>query len=82
MSRRGKERATVGFSTAQSRYGVTVRWSEENAGYIASTPEFPSVSAIGDTIEEAVIEWTAVLESTLSIYAEEGWDLPDPMYAP
>lgn len=59
-----------------NNYGVTIRWSEENAGYIARTPEFQGVSAFGETIEEAVREWGGVLRATISIYEEEGWDLP------
>jgi predicted RNase H-like HicB family nuclease len=37
-------------------YGFDVFWSEEDGGYIATCPDFPGLSAFGETEEEALSE--------------------------
>jgi predicted RNase H-like HicB family nuclease len=59
-------------------YSFHVFWSDEDEAYIATCPEFPSLSAFGDTPDEALREGEAVLESFIDIYREDGRPLPEP----
>ena len=59
-------------------YSFRVFWSEEDDAFIASCPEFPGISGIGDTAEEAVAEAKQALELAIETYRDEGWPLPDP----
>lgn len=60
------------------KYSCNVIWSAEDNAYIATCPEFPGVSAFGDTVEVAVAELQNVLEATIETYQQEGWPLPEP----
>lgn len=60
------------------RYGVHVHRDENDEGFVAVCPAFPSLSAYGETREEAVHELQVVLEGAVATYQEEGWPLPDP----
>jgi len=59
-------------------YSYSVTWSDEDECYVATSPEFPRLSAFGDTAQAALYELGTVLEAALEIYAEEGWSLPEP----
>lgn len=59
-------------------YSFDIRWSDQDAGYIAMCPEFSGVSAFGDTAEAALREVTNALELAISTYQEQGWTLPAP----
>lgn len=61
-----------------SRYSYIVRWSDEDSAFIATCPEFPGVSAFGDTQSDACAEIEVALEAMIETYREEGWDLPEP----
>lgn len=61
-----------------NKYSYTVTWSERDDSYIALCPEFPGISGIGDTIEEAIAELQVALELVIEIYQEEGRALPEP----
>lgn len=60
------------------RYGYHVFWSDDDGGYIAVSPEFPRLSAFGETAEAALAELRGVLEEAVEQYKEEGWPLPVP----
>lgn len=60
------------------RYGYNVFWSDADAGYIAVSPEFPRLSAFGETAEAALAELCGVLADAMEQYREEGWPLPEP----
>lgn len=60
------------------RYGYNVFWSDNDGGYIAISPEFPRLSAFGETAEAALAELRGVLEEAIEQYREEGWPLPVP----
>lgn len=60
------------------RYSCNVIWSPEDDAYVATCPEFPGVSAFGDTVEVAAAELQNVLEATIETYQQEGWPLPEP----
>ncbi len=59
-----------------SGYSMDVRWSAEDDGYIAVSPEFEGVSAFGSTASEAVAELEVAIELAVETYAEESWALP------
>jgi predicted RNase H-like HicB family nuclease len=59
-------------------YSFRVFWSDEDQGYVAICPEFPGISALGDTPERALAEVKIPLELAIETYEEEGWTLPEP----
>jgi len=61
-----------------SEYGFRVLWSEEDEGYVAICPEFPGVSALGHTPEEAIREIRKALDLAIASYRDFKWLLPDP----
>lgn len=60
------------------KYSVNILWSEEDKGFIATVPEFPGLSAFGETYEEALKETQAVLDGYISVLSEDGENLPEP----
>lgn len=64
------------------KYSVDITWSEEDKGFVATSSEFPTISAFGETDEEALAEFKTVLEGAIEVYKEEGWSLPDPVVFP
>jgi len=63
-------------------YSFSATWSDEDEGYIAICPEFPGLSAFGDTAEEAVAELKAAIGLAIETYQSEGWDVPQPQRIP
>jgi len=61
-----------------SRYGFDVFWSDEDEGYIATCPDFPGLSAFGETMEEAVKEAGDALALFVESFEESGKPLPTP----
>ncbi len=60
------------------RYLILVSWSDDDEAFLATCPAFPTLSAFGDTPEEAVHEARLVLEGFVEIYQEDGLPLPEP----
>ncbi len=65
-----------------AKYSFRIHWSPEDKAYIVTVPEFPGLSAFGDTPEEALAEAALALEGFLETYEEEGWPLPEPQTLP
>ena len=59
-------------------YSYRVVWSDKDECYIATCPEFPHLSAFGDTAPEALGELNVAMELAIDVYTEEGWKLPEP----
>lgn len=62
------------MSTAKNffEYELPVRIKEEKTGgYLATSPIWPDCYAQGDTIDEAILEITAVAQSLVELYKEE-----------
>ena len=59
-------------------YSYRLLWSDDDACYVATVPEFPELSGFGATAHEALNELDVALEAALEIHEEEGWPLPDP----
>lgn len=57
-------------------YGVNIFWSAEDDCFVATFPEFPNLSAFGDTWEAAVADARIVLDMALEYLAERGIDPP------
>lgn len=60
---------------------MVLRWSDEDGAYVATSPEFPGLSAFGGSPEAAVSELRTVLGLAIETYEAEGWKLPDPRRA-
>ena len=61
-----------------NKYGLNIIWSEEDHGYIATCPEFPGLSAFGETFEDAIAEAKLAQELFIETYEQEGLPLPEP----
>ncbi len=62
-----------------NKYSVNIIWSDEDAAYIAVSPEFGAgVSAFGSTLAEAARELTTALELEIEMSDSEGEPLPEP----
>ena len=59
-------------------YGFSVFWSDEDESYIAVCPEFPGLSALGDTPEAAVREAEITLRLFIEEYEKDAVPLPEP----
>ena len=57
-------------------YGFDVFWSEEDEGYIATCPDFPGLSAFGETEEQALGEGKVALRLFLESLQAEGKRAP------
>ncbi len=60
------------------RYSFAITWSELDQNYVALCPEFPGLSGLGDTPQEAIAELQVALELAVETYEAEGWTLPAP----
>ena len=64
-----------------NKYGFRIVWSDEDEGYIATSPEFPGLSAFGETQEEALAEAKVAQELFIEDMRERGEELPRPLEA-
>lgn len=63
--------------TNPNKYSTSVYWSDEDEGYIAVVPEFPGLSAFGETKEEAIREAADATDGFIETYKEQGKKLPE-----
>lgn len=61
------------------KYTYRIEWSEDDQCHIARCLEFPSLTAHGDTIEEALSEIEYVVVETVKWLQEEGETVPTPL---
>ena len=61
-----------------SKYGFNLLWSEEDQGFIATCPDFPGLSAFGETPQEALSEASVALELFIESTEASGDQLPKP----
>src|SRR5437899_816346 len=64
-----------------NKYGFRIVWSDEDEGYIATSPEFPGLSAFGATQEEALTEKLIAQDLFIEDMRERGEELPAPQVA-
>lgn len=60
------------------KYSFTLHWSDEDGGYIARCPEFPGLSAFGETPGDAIAEAQIALELMIETYRKSDQPLPEP----
>lgn len=65
-----------------NKYSINVQWSEEDECFVALVPEFPTLSAFGETREEALAEAKVALQGFIDIYQADGLPLPEPKCVP
>ena len=61
------------------KYTYRIEWSEEDKCHVARCLEFSSLSAHGDTAEEALKEMEFVVEETIRWLVEENEPVPAPL---
>ena len=49
---------------------------QKGGGFVAVSPIWPDCYAQGDSVDEAVLEATAVAQSLIELYREEGLHIP------
>lgn len=64
-----------------NKYGFKIQWSDEDQGYVATSPEFPGLSAFGETEEEALAEAKIARQLFIEDMQESGEELPVPQTA-
>ena len=60
------------------KYSINLTWSDEDESYVAIVPEFPGLSAFGETPEEAVKEAKIAIEGFIKVFKEDGDEIPEP----
>lgn len=60
------------------KYSMIIEWSDADAAYVVTLPEFPSNRTHGETYEEAVRNGHEVLEMLVEVCREDGKPLPQP----
>jgi predicted RNase H-like HicB family nuclease len=60
------------------KYSINLFWSEKDSCYVATVVEFPGLSALGETPEEAAEEAKIAVEGFLKVYQEDGCPIPKP----
>ena len=60
------------------QYSINLVWSDEDKGYIATIPEFPHLSAFGETPEKALLEAKTAAQLMLEVLKEDNEDPPEP----
>lgn len=63
----------------EKRYAISIHWSSEDEGFIATCREFPNVSAFGETYEEASREMSVALDAAMEACLKLGKKLPEPI---
>jgi antitoxin HicB len=64
------------------KYSINIHWSDEDECFVALVPEFPGLSAFGDTREEAAEEAQVAIEGFLEMYEDVGHEIPEPKALP
>lgn len=60
-----------------SEYELSIKIQpQKEGGYVVICPEWSACYAQGDTVDEAVLEITAVAQSLIELYKEEGLKIP------
>ena len=63
-------------------YSFYVTWSERDKAFVATCPEFPTLSAFGNTPAQAIEEAGTALSLFVEEYEADGVPLPEPRRIP
>ena len=66
-------------ASSTPRYRIEVFYSAEDEGYIARLVEIPSLSAFGETDEEALRELRAAIDNWIQCLRSKGEKPPEPL---
>lgn len=61
------------------KYSINIIWSEEDECFVATIPEFPNLSAFGETVEEALADANVVIGMALESLVRDNIDPPVPI---
>jgi predicted HicB family RNase H-like nuclease len=61
------------------KYTYRIEWSQEDNTHVARCLEFPSLSAHGTTVKDALSEIEFVVDETLKWMREEKEEIPEPL---
>jgi predicted RNase H-like HicB family nuclease len=64
------------------RYSARIVWSEEDGAFVATSPEFEGISALGSTASDAASELQLALQLAVETHEAEGWAVPEPFQEP
>jgi antitoxin HicB len=59
-------------------FSIRIIWSDDDGGYIATSPEFEDLSAFGATPQEAAAQLESVVRVAIETFRDSGWPLPEP----
>ena len=65
-----------------SRYSVVVAWSDEDAEYVATSPEWPGLSWLASSESDAIRGLRGVIRDAIAVLTEEGSPVPSPRPQP
>ena len=60
------------------KYSMSIQWSDEDEGFIATVPELEGLSAFGETQEEATRQLLEAAEAFVETMKKAGDALPEP----
>ena len=61
---------------------MLIQWSDEDAAYVVTLPEFDGAKTHGDTYSKAATQGRQLIESFLMWYEQDGKPLPMPVTYP
>jgi len=62
----------------KDKYTIQIFWSVEDEAFVAVCQEFPGLSALGETREEALHEAQIALDLMIQTYQDKEIPLPEP----
>lgn len=62
----------------QYKYSLNVVWSDRDQEYVATSSEFPGLSALSEDPDDAVAELRDALAAAIDAYSEDGEPIPEP----
>lgn len=59
-------------------YSAHIQWSDLDSEFVATSPEFPGLAALGATADEAVSALTKAIEAAVDALRADGEPIPEP----
>lgn len=60
------------------KYGVVLRWSDEDEAFIAEVPELPGCAADGETYQKALTNVEVIIKEWIETAQSLGRSIPEP----